>query len=117
MLLNKLLAISIEKAPLVKNMYDATNTPVKPIFDTTKWVGMDKAENFFNATDKIINWISHPVLIMNGLAGVSFYVAAAIGITGLIFYIVGFKKGMKFTVGSVLGYSLIQILNYGVSLL
>ncbi|MBU3179077.1 hypothetical protein KPL47_22535 [Clostridium estertheticum] len=122
MFINTLLAaIPIDKqlkhVPIVKNMYDASNTPLKPIFDTTKITFLDKAEHFFNTTDKIINLIAHPILIVNGLAGASFYIAASVGITGLIFYIIGYKKGMKYVVGSLVGYTLIQILNYGVDLL
>jgi hypothetical protein len=107
----------IKTVPIVKNMYDASNTLKKPIFDTGNITFLDKAEHFFNATDKVINWITHPILIINGLAGASFYVAAAVGLTGLIFYIIGYKKGMKYVVGSLVGYTLIQILNWGANLL
>jgi len=134
MFLNSLLSVSVntqlklleqqealkklKHAPLiVKKMYDAKNTLKTPIFDTSKIPFMDKMEHFFNATDKIINLIAHPILIVNGLAGASFYIAAAVGITGLVFYIIGYKKGMKYVVGSLVGYTLVQILNYGVSLL
>jgi len=105
------------KSGSIGQMYDAPNTLKTPIFDmgSISWVA--KAESFFNATDKAINWLTHPVLIINSVAGISFYIAVAVGLTGLIFYIVGIKKGMKYTVGSVIGYSLIQIVNYGVSLL
>ena len=108
---------AINKNNALKKMYEAKNTLKTPIFDMSNIPLVDKAEHFFTATDKFIRWITDPVLVMNSIAGVSFYIAAAVGITGLVFYIIGYKKGMKYVVGSTIGYMLIQIMNYGVSLL
>jgi hypothetical protein len=103
--------------PSVGQMYDASNTLKNPVFDIANISWIEKAENFFTAADKFINWVTHPVMIVNSIAGISFYVAVVVGLTGLIFYIIGYKKGMKYVVGSLVGYTLIQIINFGVSLL
>jgi len=117
MLMNKLMAI----AP---KMYDAPNTLQKPIFDTEKWLGMDKAQKFFDQMDRfgdamgtIGNYIGHPILIFNALNGVSYWMCIVIGLGGIILYVCGHKGALKYTGGSLLGFSLIKLINAGLSVL
>lgn len=102
---------------IIKNMYDASNTLQKPIFDASKIPVIEKAEKFFDGIDRVANYITHPILIFNVFAGVSYWVCLFVGIGGILFYVAGFKKGLKYTSGSLLGYTLIQTINAGLNLL
>ena len=119
--LNKLLAQqeATKKVvkPVVKHMYDASNTLKTPIIDTSHIDLFKKAEHFFDTTDKIINWITHPILIMHSIAGASLFICGIICLVGVLYYLIGNKKGMKVAAGSVLGYFLIKVIDFGVSLL
>jgi hypothetical protein len=101
----------------VKNMYDASNTLQTPIFDTSQITILNKAEGFFNVMDKIGYYISHPILIANVVAGASYWVCLIIAMGGVLYYIIGHKKGLKYTSGSILTYTLIQGVNWGLNLL
>jgi len=117
--LEKLKETQLHKAvkPIVKNMYDASNTLPTPIFDASSIPWLDKAGHFFSAMDTIGNYITHPILIVNAISGASYWVCLFIGIGGLIYYMVGNKKGLKWTSGSLLSYILIETLNKGLSVL
>lgn len=102
---------------IIKNMYDASNTPQNPIFDMSQNPLMQKAEHFFDIMDKIGNVISHPIIIANAIAGASYWICLVVGIGGILYYVIGCKKGLKYTGGSLLTYTLIQAVNYGLNLL
>lgn len=102
---------------IIKNMYDAGNTNQVPIFDTSKLPLLNKVEGFFNFTDKIGNYLNHPILIVNAISGASYWVCLVIGLGGILFYLVGHKNGLKYTTGSILSYTLIQAVNWGLNLL
>jgi hypothetical protein len=76
---------------------------------------IDNATKMFATIDKFNNDISYiakvitsPVLIFKGLANMSYTVALVVGIAGIMLYLIGYKKGTKWTVGSIVGYTLIQ---------
>jgi len=66
---------------------------------------------------KIGNYIDHPILIVNAIAGVSFWICAVIAIGGVLYYMIGNKGALKWTKGSVLTYAIIQTINGGLNLL
>ncbi|MBZ9688398.1 hypothetical protein G9F72_018880 [Clostridium estertheticum] len=101
----------------VKNMYDASNTLQNPIFDMSNVPLVDKAERFFDYIDATAKYLTHPILIVNAIAGASYWVCLMIGIGGILFYVIGHEKGLKYTTGSVLSYTLIQAINWGLNLL
>jgi len=101
----------------VKNMYDAGNTLQTPIFDMSNNLLVAKAERFFGYVDNTVKYVTHPILIVNAVAGASYWICLIVGIGGIMFYMVGHKKGLKYTSGSILGYTLIQVINYGLNLL
>ena len=101
-------------------MYDASNTNKVPIFDTTKWFGMEKAQHFFDQFDKmcdgfgyIANYIGHPILIYNALSGASYWICIVIGLGGIFLYILGKKGALKYTGGSLLGFTVIKLIDAG----
>lgn len=100
-----------------KNMYEAGNTLQNPIFDTSQLPILARAEGFFNTMDKIGNYISHPILIANLVAGASYWVCLIIAMGGVLYYIIGHEKGLKYTSGSILTYTLIQAINWGLNLI
>lgn len=102
---------------IIKNMYDSSNTLQKPIFDMSNAPLVEKADKFFNAMDKVGNYISHPILIANAIAGASYWVCLFVAIGGVMFYLIGHKKGLKYTGGSILSYTLIQVINVGLNAL
>jgi len=101
----------------VKNMYDAGNTLKTPILDMSNNPLLVKAERFFDYIDTTAKYLTHPILIVNALAGASYWVCLIVSIGGVMFYMVGHKKGLQYTGGSILGYTLIQAINYGLNLL
>ena len=107
----------VKHVPIVENMYDASNTPLKPIFDMSNNSVVKGAENFFKTTDTIINYLTHPVLIVNAIAGASYWICGLICIAGILYYIIGHKNGIKWASGSLLGYTLIQVVNCAANLL
>ena len=107
----------LNKVKTVKNMYEAGNTLQTPIFDTSQLPILARAEGFFNTMDKIGNYISHPILIANLVAGASYWVCLIIAMGGVLYYIIGHEKGLKYTSGSILTYTLIQAVNWGVNLI
>jgi len=127
MIMKSFLAVASAVKPVVKWVIDPiTGARVleKPIFDTTKWFGMEKAQHFFdqmdefgNALGTIGNYIGHPILIFNAISGVSYWICLAIGFGGLIFYICGNKKALKYTGGSLLGFSIIKMIDAGLKLI
>jgi len=100
----------------IKNMYDAKNTLKTPIIDMGNNDIVNGAEAFFKATDFIINYITHPTLIVNAIASASYWICGLFCIAGILYYIIGHKKGVRWASGSLLGYTLIQVVNYAVSL-
>ena len=117
--LEKLKELQLHKAvkPIIKNMYDASNTLQTPIFDVNSIPWLDKAGHFFTAMDTVGNYITHPILIVNAISGASYWICLFIGIGGLIYYMVGNKKGLRWTGGSFISYILIETLQKGMSLL
>jgi|GEM_PF-2166262 len=102
---------------VIKNMYDAPNTLQNPIFDLSNNTIVEKAGRFFDYMDSTMNYLTHPVLIFNAIAGASYWICGIIAIAGVLYYIIGHKNGLKWTGGSLLGYTLIQAINYGLNLL
>jgi len=100
---------------IIKNMYDASNTLQNPIFDTSKITILEKADRFFGVMDKIGHYISHPILIANVVAGASYWVCLIIAMGGVLYYLVGHKKGLHYTSGSIVSYTLIQAINMGLN--
>jgi len=107
---------------IAPKMYDAGNTIKKPIFDTAKWLGMDKAQKFFDNMDafadaigKVGHVLGNPILIFNALSGASYWVCIVIGLTGIVLYVCGVKKALKYSGGSLLGFSLIKLIEAGLN--
>lgn len=100
---------------MIKNMYDAGNTLQNPIFDTNKIPVLEKVNHFFDFTDKIGNYLNHPILIVNAIAGASYWVCLIVAMGGVLFYLVGHKKGLQYTSGGILSYTLIQAVNWGLN--
>jgi len=98
-------------------MYEAGNTLKKPIFDTSKWIGMEKAERFFNTIDTITNTFKHPILIFNALNGASYCICIIVGLTGIVLYIMGHKGALKYTGGSLIGLTFIKMIEGALSTL
>lgn len=101
--------------PSVGQMYDASNTLQNPILDVSKLPVIEKAEKFFDGMDKVVNYITHPILIFNAFAGASYWICLLVAIGGVMFFLIGHKKGLKYTTGSILSYTLIQVVNCGLN--
>jgi hypothetical protein len=100
---------------IIKNMYDAPNTLQNPIFDASKIPGLERVDRFFDFTDKIGNYLNHPILIVNAVAGASYWVCLIVAMGGVLYYMIGHKKGLKYTSGSILTYTLAQAVNWGLN--
>ena len=116
MLLKSIMAI----APKLIQYTPPKNTLKNPVFDTTKWFGMEKAEKFFDNMDKFAeaigkvgNVLEHPILIFNALNGASYWICIVIGLGGIILYICGHKGALKYTGGSLLGFVTVKLINAG----
>ena len=97
-------------------------SPQNPLFDTTNWLGMKEAKGFFDNVDKfgdalgtIGKFIGHPILIFNAVSGASYWICLVIGLTGIILYVCGVKKALKYSGGSLLGFSLIKLIEAGLN--
>ena len=90
----------------------------KGLIDTKTIPIIDNAAKMFTTIDKFKNDISYiakfitsPVLILKGLANICYTVALVVGIAGIMLYLIGYKKGTKWTVGSVVVYTLIKAIS------
>ena len=116
-LLEELRKINVPKPETVKKMYEASNTLKDPLIDMNSNSFVQGAQRFFSYMDTTVNYITHPVLILNAVAGASYWICGLICIAGILYYVIGHDKGVKWAGGSLLGYTLIQIVNSAAGLL
>ena len=119
-MLKSMMAMAIKLVPYTPPI----NTLKKPIFDTSKWIGMDKAEKFFDNMDafadaigKIGHMVGHPILLFNALSGASYWICIVIGIGGILLYVMGHKGALKYTGGSLLGFVAVKLIDVGLNCL
>lgn len=132
MMINRLMTMAMDKLPLLTPQQVIDQVPTfpgiltQPFGEMSAYEGIASADKmtevikqageFFTYTGKFINFITHPILIVSAITGVSYWVCLLVGACGLIFYIAGYKKGLKYAGGSILVYLLLQTLNKGLSL-
>ena len=115
--------IAVGKIPLLLTPEQVINqvpsgVPFYPgVFDGSNNGVLSQAGEFFTNMSRFINFITHPILIVNAITGISYWLVLIVGAGGLIFYIAGNKKGLKYVSGSLLAYILLQTINKGLSLL
>lgn len=70
----------------------------------------DSLNKFLHVIDCINHYVFHPKNIWIGLYNSSYALALIVGTTGIILAVMGWKKGLKITGFTVVGYSLIRII-------
>lgn len=84
-----------------KGQYHApSNTPQIPLFDTDYW------SNFIVDIVKKSLW-----LLWNSFIGLSHWLCILVAVCGILAYIMGYKKGIIYTGGSIAFYIIIKLVN------
>ncbi|WP_039222535.1 hypothetical protein [Clostridium novyi] len=70
----------------------------------------EKLTKLFNIIDNINHYLLHPRNIWIGLFTISYPVAVCIGSIGIILWASGWKKGLKLSGWTLMGYAIVNII-------
>jgi hypothetical protein len=59
----------------------------------------------------IWKYLTNPILLWNGFIGISYWVILLICLGGILLYIFGYKKGLRYSTIGIGIYSILQALN------
>ena len=115
-IVNTINTTRILDVPFLKpNWVVPPNTPKEPLinlnFDYLKGI-YDMLKGLCDGISSTINYITHPILIWNGLVDVSYWICLVVAMGGVIIYIfTKSKKSITYSKVSIASYILIRVLN------
>lgn len=85
----------IDNLPLIENVKEL-NTNIKTVIDVVHGIW---------------RFITNPILLWHGFMGISYWVILFVILGGILLYIFGHKKGLKYSTISIGIYTILQALN------